>query len=174
MSTISGVSPSTTYSATGSTASTTQTTSTAANAATTASTASAAAVVNPFTSTSANTASPLTYNATGLMNAFQQATANTPATSSAQNARNTYLAVQDAVTQALGSLMTDPNSSNSSNTDIFGASTTSNANDPFGFTSSSGTITAPGALPTTTTAKTAQNAYQAAQDAVTQSLNSIA
>ena len=165
MSTISGVSSTTTYGTTSSTVNTTKTTPTAA---------SVAAVVNPFTSTSTNSTSPLTYNSTGLMNAFQQATANTTATSSAQNARNTYLAVQDAVTQALGSLMTDPNSSNSSNTDIFGASTTSNANDPFGFTSSSGTITAPGASPTTTTAKTAQSAYQAAQDAVTQSLNSIA
>ncbi len=138
MSTISGLTSSTSYPYTA-----------AATAVTGAQTqASAAQVI--LSSQTANSASPLTYNSAGLFNATAQA----------KSAQSAALAVQDTITQTLGSLMTGT-SSNSAAADLFGA----NSSSAFG-------SYAPKA--TGNTIQTAKNAYFSAEEAVNQAFSSIA
>lgn len=138
MSTISGLTSSTSYPY-----------ATAATAATGAQTqASAAQVI--LSSQTANSASPLTYNSAGLLNATTQA----------KSAQSAALAAQDTITQTLGSLL-NGTSSNSAAADLFGA----NSSASFG----SYTPQATG-----NTIQTAKNAYFAAEEAVNQAFSSIA
>jgi hypothetical protein len=69
---------------------------------------------------SGNTASPLTYSATGLFGTQPQTApaSNTPV-SATQAAQDAYLQTQYAVNQTLASLLTDSSTSNTANQDIF-------------------------------------------------------
>ena len=138
MSTISGLTSSTSYPYTA-----------AAPAVTGAQTqASAAQVI--LSSQTANSTSPLTYNSAGLLNATAQA----------KSAQSAALAVQDTITQTLGTLL-NGTSSNSAAADLFGANSSS----------ALGSYT-PKA--TGNTIQTAKNAYFAAEEAVNQAFSSIA
>lgn len=108
-------------------------------------------------SASANS-SPLTYSATGRLNASTQGTTN-----AMQAAQNAMLTTQNALTQTLDSLMSGTQSG-ASTTDMFG--NTTGANDPLA--ASTPTATSGGI-----TAQAAQSAYLATQNMITQSLNSI-
>jgi hypothetical protein len=138
--------------------------------------ASQALVTSTLVSLGNGPSSVLTYNAAGLLNSFQQVTANksTATTGSAQTAQNAILAAQNAITQTLGSLVSNPSSNtNSSSSDIYSLfSLTGTA----GSNNSSGLVQGP-LLNTSSTGnanvKAAQNAYLVAQYAVTQALTSI-
>lgn len=76
---------------------------------------SLAALESALTSFGSNPSSPLTYNASGLLDSFQQATPNsTTATTSAERAQAAVLAAQVAVTNTLSSLLSTDDSSGSS------------------------------------------------------------
>lgn len=137
---------------------------TGASSTTDAAATSVASTAGTFTASGA-ASSPLTYNAAGKL-AASQAAHVTP-----QAARAAVAAAQDAVTQAMGSLMSG-SSSTTSTTDIFGAST--NPSDPFGLSNAASPNPALStSTPTTGNALTAQNAYLATQNVVTQSLKSL-
>jgi hypothetical protein len=91
----------------------------------------ASVIASTSISLGASSSSPLTYNASGLLNSFQQATSNktTSPNSSVQAVQSTILAVENAVTQTLGSLAAG-SSSNSPATDIFGSADTASTNPP--------------------------------------------
>jgi hypothetical protein len=105
---------------------------------------------------SSTSSTPLTYNATGQLNASTQST-----TSAMQAAQNAVLTTQNALTQTLSSLMSG-SASGTSTTDMFG--NTTDTNDPFAANTST-----PGGI----TAQAAQSAYLATQNIITQSLNLI-
>lgn len=119
------------------------------------------------TLTSSNSSLPLTYNSAGLFSALQQTNANNTPSTPIQAAQSAYFAAENAVTQSLDALMSG-SGANSSNTDIFGNN--SNPNDPFGLNANSPSNSSNKAG---ATARTAQNAYLATQNALTQSLDSI-
>ncbi len=128
-------------------------------------------VASSLTSSSNASTSALTYNAAGLMNAFQQASANKPSTGgiSQQAAKDAVIAAQNAMNKTLESLMSG-SSGDTSTTDIFGLSTDNADSDPFG---SSATSNPSSGKSVSSTALAAQNAYLAAQNAVTSSLGSL-
>jgi hypothetical protein len=121
------------------------------------------------TLTSSNSDLPLTYNSAGLFSALQKTNANNTPSTPIQAAQNAYFAAENAVTQSLDALMSG-SGANSSNTDIFGNNANSNPNDPFGLNTNPPLNSSNKAG---TTATTAQNAYLATQNALTQSLDSI-
>lgn len=120
-----------------------------------------------------NSSSALTYNAAGLLGSFQPASSNTTAISKARAAQNAVLAANNAITQTLGSLASGTSAKQTS-TDIYSL---------LGLTTAAGSGNSPGLTPgsllnTTVTggtqAQTSQSAVLAAQNAVTQTLNSLA
>lgn len=118
---------------------------------TAASIAATTSVSSTFSSSGATP--PLTYNAAGQVSS---ATHVTP-----QAAQADLLAAKSAMNQALASMLSGTSSNSSNNTDIFGAS------------SASSTGSSPANTASTTSAITAQNAYLATQNAMTQALGTI-
>lgn len=80
-------------------------------------------VENIFASLEGNSSLPLTYNAAGLLNSFQQAISakSTTTTTSAQAAQQAILAAENVITETLNSLSSgsSPNSSASDNSALF-------------------------------------------------------
>lgn len=118
------------------------------------------------TLTGGNSASPLTYNASGLPGTLQPPaaiTSNTAATP-AEAAQNAYLQVEYAISQTLGSMISGA-SSDASNSDLSSL---------FGLTAPAGINSLPGSTSTTgTSAQAAQYAAINAQFALTEALNSM-
>lgn len=107
------------------------------------------ALASKLNSAPASSSSPLTYNAAGLINAFEQANKSTTGSVSQRVAQQAAIEAQSAINQTLNSLMSG--ATDTQKTDIFGSNTAS--------------LTPTGT--STSTAQAAQNAYVAAQDAVT-------
>ena len=126
--------------------------------------ASPSSLVSAFTSLAGTSDSPLTYNAAGMFNSFQQANLNTPATR-VQSAQNAVFAAQNTVSQTLASLMSGLQS-NSPGTDIFGSNT--RTSDLFGLNGGSPADASAGT--SNMTAQAAQRAYLAAENVITQAL----
>jgi len=124
--------------------------------------------VDAFIPSSTNTATPLTYNAAGQFSASQQANTVPPPAqqTSAQAAHQAVLAAENVVTQTLNSLASG-SSSNSSNSD-----TSSLFNLPG--TSSSNQAAPTPATSSNSSSNNAQNAIVSAQNAVTDTLNTLA
>lgn len=136
--------------------------------------AAQAAVESTLTSLGGNSSSPLTYNAAGLVSAFQQAKsayATTP-TTSAQQAQAAVLAAETAVTETLASLLTAGSSKDSSNpsgsdiSPLFSLPGTSQAKDPFGMLQSTPKTGASGA-------QTTQESFFAVENVITNTLGSL-
>lgn len=162
MATISGVQPSSVYGYSATTAKS------AAKPAEAAQTAAAQPPVNTFTASGSSSSTPLTYNATGLLASSR----TTAATTSAQAAQQAFFAAENVVTQTLNSLASGTSSSpsGSDTSSLFSLPGTTGTSDPFGLSQA--------ALPNTkagnSSAQNAQNAVLAAQNAVTDTLNSLA
>ena len=175
MTTISNISPSSVYEYNAPATSAGNSVSQKSNAVVAQSAASLSPVKSTLASLGSSPSLPLTYNAAGLLNSFQQATPakSTTATTSAQAAQDAILATENAVTETLNSLVSSlsSNSSTSDTSALFGLPGTSAVNNPFGL--------AKGSSPTSTStagssgAQTAQNAILAAENAVTETLNSL-
>lgn len=130
------------------------------------------AVTDTMASLGSSSTSPLTYNAAGLLNSFQQATSNTSNTTPAQAAQNAVLQVEYAITQTMDSLISGT-SSNSSSTDItslFSLPGTAGTGSLLGSTLPNGTTSTTGNI---SAQQAAQNAVLSAQYAVTQALDSL-
>lgn len=127
-------------------------------------------VISTLTSLGSNSSVPLTYNAAGLLNTFQQATtSNTSNTTPAQAAQNAYLQVEYAISQTMDSLISG-NSSSSSGTDLsslFSLPGTTGTSSLFGSSFPNGITSATGS---TSAQQAAQNAVLSAQYAITQAL----
>jgi hypothetical protein len=155
------------------------------NAVTAQSASSLSALESVFASSGSGLSLPLTYNAAGLLNSSGQATALTPAKTSAQAAQNAVLAAQNVVTQTLGSLFagSSPNADDSSNSSgsavssllgLPGTLGTSGSNDPFGSLQNPLLNTPSSASAKSgSAAKTVQDAVLAAENAVTNTLDSL-
>lgn len=115
---------------------------------------------------------PLTYNAAGLINSFQQATPSnsTAAMTRAQQAQAAVFAAEAAVTETLNSMFKTDSSSDSSSSSgsdissLLALPGTSNTTDMFGLLQG-----APGS----STPQTAQEAMLAAENVITNTLNSL-
>lgn len=132
---------------------------------------------NSLVSLGGNPTSPLTYNAAGLLNSFQQAASAKPATAttSMQAAKQAILTAENAVTEALNSLTSgsSPNSSASDNSALFSLPGTIATNNQLGL--AQGLLSKPANTPASgsTSAQTAQQAVIAVENAITETLNSL-
>ena len=140
---------------------------------------SLSSVENTLASLGGSSSSPLTYNATGLLNSLQQATSAkaTTATTSVQAAQQAVLAAENVVTETLNSLTSgsSSNSSTSDNSALFGLPGASGTSDPFGL--AQGSLSKPATNTSPAGSSGAQAAYDAvlaAENVVTETLNSLA
>ncbi|MDX8379647.1 MAG: hypothetical protein R8K48_06330 [Gallionella sp.] len=108
------------------------------------------ALASKLNSAPARSSSPLTYNAAGLINAFEPANKSTTSSVSQQAAQQAAIEAQSAINQTLNSLMS-------------GSFVAGQYTNIFGLNSATTTPTGK----STRTAQAAQNAYITAQDAVT-------
>lgn len=130
-------------------------------------------VTNTLASLGSNSSAPLTYNAAGLLSAFQQTVSNTSnnTTTKEQSAQNAFLQVEYAISQTMNSLISG-SSSNANTSDIsslFNLSGTSDTNGIFGSPTGSLLSSSTGS----TSAQAAQYAVINAQYAVTQALGTL-
>jgi hypothetical protein len=121
-----------------------------------------------------NSSSALTYNAAGLLNTFQQVQSNQTAvgTTSAQAAQNAILAANNTITQTLSSLASGSSSKQTSSDlySLLGLTAASGSSNSLGLSQGSSLNTTAAAG---TKAQASQNAVLAAQNVVTQTLNSL-
>jgi hypothetical protein len=131
--------------------------------------ANASAIASTITTLNNAASAPLTYSPNGLLKPTQSVQPAQPVSTALpvtplQTAQTAVLAAQNVVTQTMDSMFsTSPASSSASNLFSTGAA----ANDPLGLASPTANS------PTGTSSSSAQTAYLAAQNAVTQALNSI-
>jgi len=141
--------------------------------------ASSAPVASSYATFGGNSPLPLTYNAAGLLNAFQQATSAKPSAGKAglQAAQQAVFAAKNAITETLNSLSSGSspnNSSTSDNSALFSLPGISSATNPFGLAQGSLSKSATNASTAgSSSAQAAQQAVFAAENAVTETLNSL-